>query len=88
MRELAYMGFSILHPEALEPVIEQRIPVHIRNTNNPAAPGTKIIPERTHIDRAITGIAASDQFVALSLSPCSHQSGDRYSLPHTSLFCR
>jgi len=67
MRELAYMGFSILHPEALEPVIEQRIPVHIRNTNNPAAPGTKIIPERTHIDRAITGIAASDQFVALSL---------------------
>ncbi|NLZ99454.1 MAG: aspartate kinase [Clostridiaceae bacterium] len=67
MRELAYMGFSILHPEALEPVIEQRIPVHIRNTNNPSAPGTKIIPERTHIERAITGIAASDQFVALSL---------------------
>lgn len=67
MRELAYMGFSILHPEALEPVIEQRIPVHIRNTNNPSAPGTVIIPERTHIDRAITGIAASDQFVALSL---------------------
>ncbi|NMA17391.1 MAG: aspartate kinase [Clostridiaceae bacterium] len=67
MRELAYMGFSILHPEALEPVIEQSIPVHIRNTNNPTAPGTKVIPERTHIERAITGIAASDQFVALSL---------------------
>ncbi len=67
MRELAYIGFSIIHPEALEPVIEKNIPIRICNTNDPAAPGTRIVAERTHIDRILTGIAAGDEFCTINL---------------------
>ena len=48
MRELAYAGFAVLHEEALYPVYVRGIPVHIRNTNNPSAKGTRIVSERTH----------------------------------------
>lgn len=67
MRELAYIGFSIIHPEALEPVIRHGIPIHIRNTNDPNSEGTRIIRERTHIDRVITGIAAADHFCSVNM---------------------
>ncbi len=67
MRELAYIGFSIIHPEALEPVIRRGIPIHIRNTNEPNSDGTRIISERTHIDRVITGIAAADHFCSVNM---------------------
>jgi aspartate kinase len=46
MRELSYAGFSVLHEETLEPVFQRGIPVNIRNTNNPASPGTMITPTR------------------------------------------
>ena len=67
IRELAYIGFSIIHPEALEPVIRKRIPIRICNSNDPAAQGTRIVSERTHIGRIVTGIAASDRFVTINL---------------------
>ncbi len=67
MRELAYIGFSIIHHEALEPVLKSGIPIHIRNTNKPSSPGTRIIAERTHIDRIVTGIAASDNFCSVNM---------------------
>lgn len=67
MRELAYIGFSIIHPEALEPVIRTGIPIHIRNTNDPLATGTHIVAERTHIDGVLTGIAAADHFCTINL---------------------
>ena len=40
MRELSYAGFTVLHDEALIPAFRAGIPVNIRNTNNPTAPGT------------------------------------------------
>lgn len=46
MRELSYAGFSVFHDEALMPVYKQGIPVNIKNTNNPSAPGTRIVPTR------------------------------------------
>ena len=46
MRELASSGFSVLHEETFEPVYRKKIPVCIKNTNNPTAPGTLITPER------------------------------------------
>ncbi len=67
MRELAYIGFSIIHPEALEPVIRKNIPLRIANTDAPHLPGTRIVAERTHIDRILTGIAASDHFCSINL---------------------
>ena len=46
MRELSYTGFSVFHDEALEAVFHAGIPVAIKNTNNPQAPGTRIVLER------------------------------------------
>lgn len=67
MRELAYIGFSILHPEAIEPLFVHNIPIRICNTNNVSAPGTMIVAERTHIGRVITGIASADDFCIVNL---------------------
>ena len=43
LRELAYMGATVLHDEAIFPVRESGIPVNIRNTNEPDDPGTMIV---------------------------------------------
>ena len=44
LRELSYMGASVLHQDAIFPVRSAKIPINIRNTNDPAAPGTMIVP--------------------------------------------
>jgi len=70
LRELAYMGATVLHEEAIFPVREAGIPVHIRNTNDPEAPGTRI--SRASVDEEaptsrITGIAGRKDFTILAL---------------------
>lgn len=68
LRELAYMGASVLHDEAIFPVRSEGIPINIRNTNDPSAPGTMIVestckkPEFT-----ITGIAGKKGFAAVNI---------------------
>jgi aspartate kinase len=68
MRELSYAGFSVFHDEALEPVYRAQVPVHIRNTNNPKAEGTLIVPSRKSTDIPIVGIAAIDSVCCIYLS--------------------
>lgn len=69
MRELSYAGFSVLHEETLEPVFQRGIPVNIRNTNNPDAPGTLITPERSQgFDIPLSGIAGDKGFVAININ--------------------
>lgn len=68
MRELSYAGFSVFHDEALMPVYKQGIPVNIKNTNNPSAPGTLILPTRTASNRPVTGISADSGFSSLYVS--------------------
>jgi len=68
MRELSYAGFSVFHDEALEPVFHAGIPVLVKNTNNPQAPGTRIVPERAVGERPIVGIAATDGFSSIYIS--------------------
>lgn len=63
MRELSYAGFSVLHDEALEPAFKKGIPVVIKNTNNPDAPGTTITKEHTKEHPPIIGIASSSGFM-------------------------
>ena len=46
LRELSYMGATVLHDEAIFPVREPGIPIHIRNTKDPENPGTMIVPSR------------------------------------------
>lgn len=61
LRELSYMGFSVLHEDAIFPVRTAGIPINIRNTNSPEDAGTMIVPDSdTDGDvaaRTITGIA-------------------------------
>ena len=69
LRELAYMGATVLHDEAIFPVREAGIPVHIRNTNDPQAPGTRISRGGEAVPPAdrITGIAGRKDFTIIAL---------------------
>lgn len=68
MRELSYAGFSVFHEEALIPVFHKGIPVRIKNTNNPAAPGTTILKERHNITDPVVGIASDSGFCFIYIS--------------------
>ncbi|TQS74501.1 aspartate kinase [Ornithinibacillus gellani] len=68
MRELSYAGFSVFHDEALIPAIKEKIPVAIKNTNNPDAPGTKIVAEREINGTCVVGIASDTGFSSLYVS--------------------
>ncbi len=67
MRELSYAGFSVLHEEALYPVYQKEIPVHIKNTNNPTSTGTKIVMKHQNYDSLVTGIAGEKGFCTLNM---------------------
>jgi aspartate kinase len=68
IRELSYMGASVLHDEAIAPVREVGIPIWIRNTNSPDDPGTRIIPRaRTPVRAQIAGIAGKRAFSMISV---------------------
>ena len=68
MRELAYAGFSVLHDEALLPAYRGKIPLVIKNTNNPDHPGTRIILEHQGATVPVVGIASDDKFVSINMS--------------------
>lgn len=68
MRELSYAGFSVFHDEALEPVFHAGIPVAVKNTNNPEAQGTRIVPTRTVAEDPVVGIAATGGFCSMYVS--------------------
>jgi len=55
--ELAYFGAKVIHPQTLGPVIDNEIPVFIRNSRNPSHPGSRIAA-RTDSDKDIKGITA------------------------------
>lgn len=68
MRELSYAGFSVFHDEALIPAFRAGIPVNVRNTNNPSAPGTLIVNAREHANGPVTGIASDKGFCSIYIS--------------------
>ena len=68
LRELAYMGASVLHDEAIFPVRSEGIPINIRNTNDPSAPGTMIVESTCRKPKyTITGIAGKKGFAAINI---------------------
>jgi len=67
LRELSYMGASVLHEDAVFPVRERNIPINIRNTNEPDNPGTIISDTPSENDNVITGIAGRKDFVVIAL---------------------
>jgi aspartate kinase len=68
MRELSYAGFTVLHDEALVPAFRAGIPVIIKNTNNPVAPGTRIVYSRDNTNGPVVGIASDKGFCSIYVS--------------------
>lgn len=67
LRELSYMGASVLHEEAVFPARQAGIPINIRNTNEPDNPGTLIVSDEEKVksngnESVITGIAGRKNF--------------------------
>ena len=68
LRELSYMGASVLHESAIFPVRKEGIPINIRNTNAPEDKGTMIVETTCNRpDCIITGVAGKKGFVSISI---------------------
>lgn len=67
LRELAYMGANVLHPESIFPVRSVGIPINIKNTFEPSHKGTMIVPDDKVSDNTniITGIAGKKGFTII-----------------------
>ena len=72
LRELSYMGASVLHEESIFPVRQARIPIHVLNTNRPEGGGTWIVNEGTlmkeHRHGLLAGIAGRRGFTMITLT--------------------
>ncbi len=69
LRELSYMGASVLHPDSIFPVREDGIPINIRNTFEPENKGTMILPDISGYPKSsiVTGIAGRKGNTTISL---------------------
>ncbi len=65
LRELALVGASVFHEEAVQPVRSQGIPIHIKNTNAPKDHGTHILLDRDSISHPIVGVAGEGGYTAV-----------------------
>ncbi len=69
LRELSYMGASVLHADAIFPVKKAGIPINIRNTFEPENPGTMIVPNNEyHNGKVVTGIAGKKNFSVILIA--------------------
>lgn len=68
LRELSYMGFNVLHEDAIFPVRQEGIPINIRNTNSPKDNGTWIVASTCQKSKyVITGIAGKKGFCSVNI---------------------
>ena len=69
LRELSYMGATVLHEDAIFPVRKEGIPINIKNTNAPEDPGTMIVASCSDSERdnIITGIAGKKGFCSITI---------------------
>ena len=68
LRELSYMGATVLHEDAVFPVLKANIPINIKNTNDPSDEGTFIVPSLEDGDKStITGIAGKKGFTVIAV---------------------
>lgn len=68
LRELSYMGASVLHEDAIFPVRKEGIPINIRNTNKPEDKGTLIVESTCRKPKyTITGIAGKKGFCSINI---------------------
>ena len=65
--ELSYFGAKVIHPNTMIPAVEGNIPIHIKNTFNPAAPGTRITGKAASHKTPITGIASIRKLALINI---------------------
>ncbi len=77
LRELSYMGASVLHEDAIYPCRLANIPINIKNTNHPDDPGTTITDKEEPDTKIVTGIAGSKDFTVIAIykNMLSHEKG-------------
>ena len=64
--ELAFFGAKVVHPSTIQPAVEKRIPVVVKNTGNPEAPGTRIIKDAA--SSGLTGIAGKKNITLINIT--------------------
>ena len=68
MRELSYMGATVLHEDSIFPLRKEGIPINVRNTNRPEDPGTMIVESTCNKPRyTITGIGGKKGFASITI---------------------
>ncbi|KAG6426692.1 hypothetical protein SASPL_110919 [Salvia splendens] len=65
--ELAYFGAQVLHPQAMRPAMESNIPVRVKNSYNPKAPGTLISKDRDMTKALLTSIVLKQNVTMLDI---------------------
>jgi aspartokinase/homoserine dehydrogenase 1 len=65
--EMSHFGAKVIHPPTIQPALEKKIPLYIKNTFNPTAPGTYISFNTSESNYMIKGISSIDDVVLLTL---------------------
>lgn len=66
--ELSYFGAKVIYPPTIQPALAQHIPIQIKNTFNPDAPGTLISKESVATGRPVKGITSIDKIALVTVS--------------------
>ncbi len=69
--ELAYNGAKVLHPRTLAPLMEKGVPIWSKNSFNPSAPGTRIVPATDDWPQGPRAVTSMTNVALLSLEPAS-----------------
>ncbi|MBR0081911.1 MAG: aspartate kinase [Clostridia bacterium] len=91
LRELSYMGATVLHEDSIFPVRKARIPINVRNTNRPEGKGTMIVPDvMSKPDRVcpLTGVAGSRGFTVVTLQKDNMNSEPGFAYRLLGIFCK
>ena len=66
--ELSFFGAKVLHHKTIQPVMKKKIPVWIKNSFNPACPGTCIVPSANSSQRGVKAITSVSKAAIITLS--------------------
>ena len=68
LRELSYMGATVIHEDAIFPVMQKKIPIRIKNTNSPEDAGTLILADTDEpAENTVTGVAGRKGFSSINI---------------------
>lgn len=70
LREMSYMGASVLHAETLLPIFDKPIPIYLKNSFAPEKAGTQILKKRTQVadGEVITCITGKNDYTCIQIS--------------------